>query len=233
MAYDEHCRTAVLGKTERTVGWEGNGGASMLRLSFTLDFVIMVKSKRAGERVKSSITRFLEMKLKLQVNNEKSKVAHNSKCEFLSFTFYKRGTIRLTESALSDFKHRIRKLTGRSRGVSMKQRITELNRYLRGWMEYFKLSKYYVPIPELDEWIRRRIRMCLWKQWRYARRKISELTKLGAPLSLTIGAALSSRSYWAASRNSATQMGLTNNYLHNVLGLVSVRNLWVSFHYTS
>ena len=197
------------------------------------DFVIQVKSVRAGERVKQSITHFLEKKLKLRVNNDKSKAGHNSKCSFLGFSFYSGGRIRLTDKAIDTFKHRIRLLTGRSRGVSIERRIAELNRYLTGWFNYFGISKYYKPIQELDEWIRRRIRMCLLKQWRYVRRKVSQLTKLGAPLGRAIANAMSPCSYWAQARFLSAQMGLTNQYLHNQLGLVSLRNLWLFLHYSS
>lgn len=198
------------------------------------DFVILVKSKRAGERVKQSITQFLEKKLKLKVNNDKSKVRQNSKCEFLGFTFRKNGTeVRATDAAFRDFKHEIRKLTGRSWGVSMEHRVASLNRYITGWFNYFGISKFWSPIEELDEWIRRRIRLCLWKQWRYARRKISELTKLGAQLSRSIAIAISGKSHWACSKYLATQMGLNNNHIHNVLGLVSIRDLWIALHYSS
>lgn len=197
------------------------------------DFVIMVRSIRAGKRVESNITRFVERKLKLRVNTEKSKVGHNSKCSFLGFTFYRGGRIRLTDEALERFKQKIRKLTGRSWGVSMEYRIGALNRYIKGWMNYFGISEYYSPIPELDQWIRRRIRMCLMKQWRSGRRRVKELRKLGSPVGATICVVARHRSYWALAKHSAIQMGLTNSYIHNVLGLVSIKNLWVSFHYSS
>ena len=195
------------------------------------DFVVQVKSVRAGERVKKSITRFVERKLKLKVNNEKSKAGHNSKCSFLGFTFYAKGCIRWLDKALEEFKHRVRKITGRSCGTSIESCIAELNRYLAGWFNYFGISEYWKPIPELDEWIRRRIRMRLLKQWRYARKKVSELTKLGAPLRRAIANAMSPSSYWAQARFEAAQMGLTNNYLHQKLGLVSIRDLWINLHY--
>ena len=83
------------------------------------------------------------------------------------------------DAAFADFKHRLRELTGRSWGVSMPHRFEKLGQYLRGWMGYFGISEYYRPIPELDEWLRRRVRMCYWKQWRLCRTKISHLLALG------------------------------------------------------
>ena len=162
---------------------------------------------------------------RLSVDTEKSKSGHNSKCSFLGFSFYSQGRIRLTDKALQEFKLRVRKLTGRSRFVSIEQRIAQLNLYITGWFNYFGISQYWEPIEELDDWIRRRIPMCLLKQWRYARNKISKLTQLGAPLGRAIANALSPASYWAQARFAAAQMGLTNNYLHNILGLVSLRTL--------
>lgn len=194
------------------------------------DFVIMAKSKRAGDRIKTSITRFLEKKLKLKVNSDKSKVGKANKCKFLGFTFPGK-TIRWTDDAFQDFKHRLRKLTGRSSGVSMQYRIAELNRYIRGWMNYFGISRYYSPIPELDTWLRRRIRMCRWKQWRYARTKVRELLKLGTDRRTAIWTAISRKSYWHLSRSLATQTGMTNDWINRKLGLVSIRELWIQFHY--
>ena len=195
------------------------------------DFVIQVRSKRAGERVQASITKFLERRLKLKVNRQKSFTVKYNECSFLGFTFYAKGRLRLTDKALAEFKHQVRGLTGRSRFMPIENRIAELNRYITGWFQYFGISEYWAPIPELDEWIRRRIRMCLLKQWRYARKKVTELTKLGAELGSSIRMAMSSASYWRQARFLAIQMGLTNSYLHNTLGLVSIRNLWVTLHY--
>ena len=195
------------------------------------DFVIQVRSKRAGERARESITHFVEQKLKLKVNHTKSSSGHNSKCKFLGFTFYSGGRIRITDEALQEFKHRVRQITGRSRFVSIKSRIAELNRFTTGWFQYFGISEYWRPIPELDEWIRRRIRMCLIKGWRHVRTKVRELTKLGAPLGRAIANAMSPCSYWAQARFLAAQCGLTKSYLHGTLGLVSIRNLWTSLHY--
>ncbi len=142
------------------------------------DLIVLVKSKRAGERVMGSLTRYLEHNLKLKVNVAKSKVALMSECSFLGFTM-KGKKIRWTEKSEANFKHRVKELTGRSWGVSMTYRLHKLGQYLRGWLGYFGISQYYRPVPELEEWIRRRIRMCYWKQWRWARTKIKNLLALG------------------------------------------------------
>jgi RNA-directed DNA polymerase len=138
------------------------------------DFIIMVKSLSAGTRVMASIRRFLERELRLKVNEKKSKVAPVEECGFLGFVFV-RGKIRWSEKSFQEFKRQIRLLTGRSWFVSMEYRYKKLAEYVRGWMNYYGISEYYRPIPEIDEWLRRRIRMCYWKQWRYVRTKVRNL----------------------------------------------------------
>jgi RNA-directed DNA polymerase len=189
------------------------------------DLIILVKSARAGERVRRSITRYLEHTLKLKVNPAKSKVAPMSDCGFLGFTI-KGGKIRWTEKALTNFKHRIKALTGRSWGVSMPYRLHQLGQYLRGWTAYYGISQYYRPVPELDDWIRRRIRLCYWKQWRRPRTRIKHLTALGVGLVTAIKHSVNSHSYWHMARTPALQFALNNAWL-KAQGLVSVRDLWM------
>lgn len=193
------------------------------------DFLVLVKSERAGQRVMASLTRFLETKLRLTVNLVKSKVAKLNQCNFLGFTV--RGKkIVWSDKSLAQSKRRVKELTGRSWGVSMDHRMQKLSEYLRGWMAYFALSEYYRPVPELDEWIRRRLRMCYWKQWRTCRKRVRELLKLGVSESQAVLTALSRKSYWHLSKTMATQSGMTNAWLESQ-GLVSMRTLWIAFHY--
>jgi RNA-directed DNA polymerase len=193
------------------------------------DFLVLVKSTRAGGRVMASLTRFLERKLRLTVNPVKSKVVLLGQCRFLGFTF--RGKkIVWSEKSLQRFQRRVRQLTGRSWGVSMDCRMEKLSEYLRGWMAYFALSEMYSPVPQLDEWIRRRLRMCYWKQWRRCRKRVRELLKLGVSQRQAVLTALSRKSYWHLSRTMATQCGMTNAWLKSQ-GLVSMREMWIAFHY--
>ena len=127
------------------------------------DMIILVKSERAAQRVMSSITRYLQDTLKLKVNLAKSRVAPMRDCGFLGFTVLTKK-ISWTYKAQANFKRRIKELTGRSWGVSMGYRLHKLGQYLRGWVAYYGISQYYRPVPVLDNWIRRRIRMCYWKQ---------------------------------------------------------------------
>jgi RNA-directed DNA polymerase len=193
------------------------------------DFLVLVKSERSGQRVMASLTRFLKQVLRLEVNPAKSQVAPLNQCRFLGFTF-RRKKIVWSEKSLAQFRRRVRELTGRSWGVSMEHRLEKLSEYLRGWMAYFALSEYYSPVPELDEWIRRRLRMCYWKQWRRCRKRVGELLKRGVSERQAILTALSRKSYWHLSRTMATHWGLNDAWLKSQ-GLVSVRDLWITFHY--
>jgi len=149
-------------------------------------------------------------------------------CVFLGFTFRK-NKLRWSDAAFADFKHRLRGLTGRSWGVSMPHRFEKLGQYLRGWMGYFGISEYYRPIPELDEWLRRHVRMCYWKQWRLCGTKINHLLALGVDRRTAILTGVSGKSYWHLSRSKARQVGMTNDWLR-AQGLVSIRNLWMKAH---
>lgn len=108
----------------------------------------------------------------------------------------------------------------------MAERLEALNRYLRGWMNYFGISEYYRPIPELDKWLRRRIRMCYWKQWRWPRTRIRHLLALGTTERQAIMTAISSKDYWHLSKTLATQTGMTSEWLTQQ-GLLSIRDLWM------
>ncbi len=189
------------------------------------DLRILAKSGRAGDRVMSSVTRYLTRVLKLVVNEQKSRVVPTNQCQFLGFTF--RGAkLRWSDQSFADLRHRLRRLTGRSWGVSMEYRLEALGRYLRGRMNYFGISQYYRPIPELDHWLRRRLRMCYWKQWRKPRTRIRHLLKLGAGRKHAILTGLSRKSYWHLWKTLATQSGMTNQWLAEQ-GLLSVRDLWL------
>jgi RNA-directed DNA polymerase len=193
------------------------------------DFIIMVKSLSAGTRVMASVRRFLERELRLKVNEKKSKVAPVGECGFLGFVFV-RGKIRWNDKSFLEFKRRIRLFTGRSWFVSMKYRYKKLAEYVRGWMNYYGISEYYRPIPGLDEWLRRRIRMCYWKQWRYTRTKVRNLLKLGTFKRQAIMTGLSRKGPWHLARTMATQISMTNKWLAEQ-GLISVKEQWVKIHY--
>jgi RNA-directed DNA polymerase len=190
------------------------------------DFVIFTRSRRAAERVFRSVNRYLTDHLRLVVNETKSRIVEADGVEYLGFVFRgRRATIQVSEKSLSKFKRRIRELTGRSRGVSMDQRMSELRSYLRGWMGYFGLAQQSNLFDKLDQWLRRRLRMCYWKRWRWVRTRRRELIRLGVPRRQAIRHARSRKGPWHMAKSIATGVGLTNAWLA-AQGLLSLKTLW-------
>jgi RNA-directed DNA polymerase len=162
------------------------------------DCNIYVKTKRAGERVLESVTRYVEGRLKLKVNREKSAVDRPWKRKFLGFSFtpHRDPKLRLVEKTVKRFKQRIRELTRRSRSYSMELRIQQLNEYLNGWSGYFRIADTRSVFQGLDEWLRRRLRMCLLKQWKKPQNKRMRLISLGIPANLARNISRSRKGYW-------------------------------------
>lgn len=143
------------------------------------------------------------------------------------FSFPKsRGNINVARKSIRRFKDRIKELTSRSWGVSMEHRLNRLRSYLRGWMGYFGLANQLKLFAQLDGWIRRRIRMCYWKQWRRPKRRRLMLIRLGVPIRQAIRHARSRKSYWHMAKTIASGVGLTNAWLAEQ-GLLSLKTLWV------
>lgn len=188
------------------------------------DFIILVKEKQEGEAILQDITKWLSLKLKMVVNTVKSKVAPINKCGYLGFTFVSKK-VRCTEETMDDFRHNLKRLTGRSWGVSMSYRFNKLRLYIRGWMNYFGIAQYYKPFASIDEWLRRRIRMCYLKQWRLKRTRVAMLVKLGVPRDFAVLTGSSGKSYWRLSKTQATNAGISNAWLDKQ-GLVNIKNLW-------
>jgi len=149
------------------------------------DCNVYVRSKRAGERVMASIRKFLQERLKLKINEQKSAVDRPWKLKFLGFSMYKAGAgrilIRLAPQTIDRVKTKIREITFRNKPVSMAERIERLNAYLGGWIGYFALAETPSIFKNLEGWMRRRLRMCLWKQWKRVRTRYRELRALGLP----------------------------------------------------
>ena len=193
------------------------------------DFIILLSSQRAGERVLESITRFIERRLKLKINEQKSRVVPTSQCKFLGFTFRGKQLVWHLDAEVK-FKCEIRRLTGRSNGKSMKKTIHDLTVFMRGWINYFGIGQGYQKCIDLDQWIRRRLRMGYWKQWRRVRTKIRNLMKLGVPEALAITSGCSGKSYWRNAKTPGIHLGLSNDFLNNQ-GYYSLRDRWVEIHY--
>jgi len=189
------------------------------------DCNIYVKSKRAGERVMSWCVAFLEGRLRLQVNADKSAVDRpwNRKFLGLSVTNGREPKIRIAAKSRERFEDRVRDITSRRRGIAIERMVRELNRYLQGWFGYFRLSETPSVLEELDGWIRRRLRCFLLKQWRPGRGRRKALHRLGVADARMISG--SRKGPWRLSKSKAVQQGLTKTYLQT-LGLVSLADQW-------
>ena len=181
------------------------------------DCNIYVKSKRAGLGTMASIKRFIEGKLRLKVNEKKSAVDRPWKRKFLgfSFTFHKEPKIRIAKESLKRMKNKVRKITSRKMPYPMEYRIQRLNQYLMGWCGYFALADTKSIFEKLDGWIRRRLRMCLWKEWKKPRTKIRNLIKLGVPKWKAYEWGNSRKGYWRISKSPILDSTLGNSYWSN------------------
>nr|WP_299244921.1 group II intron reverse transcriptase/maturase [uncultured Halomonas sp.] len=194
------------------------------------DFTIVVNSRRAGDRVLASISHYLEHRLKLTVNTAKSRVVRTNESKFLGFTF--KGTqIHWHPDTLHKFKQRIRVLTNRNWGVSMHYQLFRTSQYLRGWINYFGIAIGYQRCCDLDHWIRRRVRMAYWRQWRKPRTKVRNLMKLGVHVRSAVACGITSKGPWRSSKTPGIQQALSNDYL-KAQGLVSLRDGWIKLHHS-
>jgi group II intron reverse transcriptase/maturase len=190
------------------------------------DCNIYVKTKRAGIRVFTSIKRFLETRLKLRINENKSKVSIAWRRKFLGYstTFRKIPTLRLADETKLRFRNRIREITRGHRQIPLEVRILSLNKYIQGWMNYFRYVSTHKVLQEYDMWIRRRLRMCLLKIWRKPKTRFREFRKLGAKREdcFTL---LRGKQYWRMSNIAIVNMIINNKYFKEK-GLMSLEEVW-------
>ena len=183
------------------------------------DCNIYVKSSRAAERVMNNCVKFLEDKLKLKVNREKSQTGSPLKLKFLGFSMYKTGKkagIRPHSKSIKRFKDKIRELTSRKQARSIENILQRLKRYTTGWIGYYSIADMESKIKGLNEWIRRRIRQIYWKQWKKNKTKHDNLVKLGIGSETAWMWANSRKGYWRISCSQILAMSLTNEYLASV-----------------
>lgn len=185
------------------------------------DCNVYVRSARAGHRVMASLTLFITTRLKLKVNAAKSAVATGRERTFLGFGFThgQRPKRRLADKTLVRFRARVRKLTRRVRGVSLRQMVRELAAYLRGWRAYFGFCETPTILRRLDKWIRRRLRAVVWKQWARPGTRFRQLRKRGVNAKDAILAARSNRGPWRVTLTAALCWALPGAYFDS-LGLL-------------
>ena len=184
------------------------------------DCNIYVRSRRAGERVMVSVSKFLTKKLRLKVNESKSAVARPDDRKFLGFRLTTGAEPQrlISPEALQRFQARVRELTSRTRGISIERMIGSLKPYLLGWRSYFSFSQDPLVFRNLDARIRRRLRMVIWRQWGNGPTRFANLRRLGVPHMRAAVAAGSPTGLWAMSRHAAVQQALPNAHFDS-LGL--------------
>jgi RNA-directed DNA polymerase len=187
------------------------------------DSNIYVRSERAGQRVMNSVTRFITQKLQLKVNETKSAVARPQERKFLGFSFTNGPAVKraIAPKALVRFKDRIREITRRAKGVSIKSTVEELARYMVGWRGYFGFCETPEVLIYLTRWVRLRLRCALWRQCKTTRRRREALLQLEVRTRLATNTAGSGRGPWYLARAKALSVGLSNAYFRS-LGLPSL-----------
>ncbi len=179
------------------------------------DFMIYCKSQKAAERVKVSITEFLSTKLKLKVNQDKSAVSRPWLRKFLGFTYlhmYGQSKIRIHTKSHKRFKDKVRELTSRSCGKSLKQVIEKLNQYFIGWWGYFRLTEAKSFLKGLKTWIMRRLRSLVWKQWKNPKTRVRNLKKLGIAHNDAMLCGNARKQYWHMSKIKWVAIALPGKY---------------------
>lgn len=181
---------------------------------FADDLNVYVRSQRAGERVLTSLERFLTKRLRLRVNRRKSAVDRPWNRKFLGYTVTVGKTLKLSlpKEAQKRFKNKIRGLARRGRGQKLERTILELNRTLRGWLQYYRLVETPTQFSTLDSWIRRRLRCMLWRQWNTAKGRAKNLRRLGIPPHLASRAGWTGYGPWPMSASKVIHTALPNAY---------------------
>jgi RNA-directed DNA polymerase len=199
------------------------------------DCNIYVRSKRSGKRVMDSIERFLEKKLKLKVNHRKSAVAKPQERRFLGFSFTPTSyelKIKLSEESLKELKYRIKRITRRARRISLSQVIEELNKYLKGWLGYYRLIEARHVLEDLDCWIRRRLRCYVMNQWiKSCHARHTGLKRLGVSDKNALPVAFSRKGPWAISNMKHVKVAMPNRFFAE-RGLLSLARHYESLDKT-
>lgn len=196
------------------------------------DISIYVKSKRAGHRVLESVQTWIEQSLKLTVNESKSGVFKYQKLEILGFGFYKNSkqiAVRITKSSYTRFKRKLKSLTNRSKSQSHRVRLTKLNQVTTGWLAYFSKADGRKRISQIDEWLRRRLRCCIWKQWKRVKTRMRNLQKLGVAKWQAYQWANTRKGYWRISGSPIIQTTITKERL-NQSGYKPLLKTYDRFH---
>lgn len=194
------------------------------------DCNIYVRSQAAGERVLASITMFLEGKLRLRVNREKSAVAPVSERKFLGHRLLADGNLVIAPKSVQRAKQRIRQITRRNRGASFERAISELNSFTTGWVTYFRYAKAKDILARLDSWIRRKLRCVRLKQRKRAASIATFLQQLGVPKNQSWTTAACGKGWWRMAQTPAASQAMSNQWLQEQ-GLASLLSRYLEFQH--
>ena len=186
------------------------------------DCVIFVRSKQAANRVMESISRFIEKRLRLKVNKDKSAITLPWKSKYLGFCVtnsHKNPKIRVHWKSIKRFKERVREITARRRGRSLLQVIGELREFMNGWWNYFGITESFNRLRPLAHWIRRRLRALVWKHWKNRRTRVGELLKRGVFRNYAVTTGCARKGPWRMSKVKWVHIALPDAYFTS-LGLV-------------
>jgi len=193
------------------------------------DCNIYVKSKKSGNRVMKNVSQFIEKRLKLKVNRDKSAVDYPTNRKFLGFSFYCIDgvtRIRVHPKSYKRLKAKLKKLTGRSIGISMRARVTKLNQTTQGWVNYYKLADMDKHCKKTDEWLRRRLCMCFWKQWKKTGARMDNLVRLGISGSKAWEFANTRKGYWRIADSPILNCTLSLLFFRK-LGLIGLSDVYI------
>lgn len=182
------------------------------------DMVVFCRSKRGSERVMRSITQFIERKLFLKVNKDKSESVPISKVKFLGYSFYRvkgEGRLRIHPKSVSKLKAKLKELTSRSNGWGNDRRREALRQYIIGWVQYFKLADMEKLLRRIDAWFRRRLRMVKWKQWKRIKTRLKNLMTLGINKSKAWEWANTRKGYWHVANSFILSTTITTERLRH------------------
>lgn len=189
---------------------------------FADDCVIFVRSERAANRVMTSITKFIEKKMRLKVNRQKSAIRRPWECKYLGFCVTNSRTkpkIRIHWKSIKRFKERVREITSRRRGRSLSQVLGELMEFINGWWNYYGMTESFNRLSPLAHWIRRRLRAVIWKQWKNRRTRVRELLKRGIFRIQALTTGCARKGPWRMSAVKWVHIALPDKYFTS-LGLV-------------
>lgn len=180
------------------------------------DVVLFAKTKRSAKRIMEHILPFIEGKLKLRVNRDKTSVAYIGHIKFLGYGFYPtKGGIKLRvhSKSIAKMKDRIREITSRRQGISYEELKLKLKQYVVGWVNYYKLANMKILLMDIDKWLRRRLRMFIWKRWKKVKTRYRRLRQLGYNHSNAIKYANTRKGYWQVAGSQILSCSITDNRL--------------------